>query len=345
MDDFGLSVSLSSIARRTRPVEHYNRAQMDESLKEELSKVFGRAVDTWDDVITRVTKLKREAENAEAEVNNLKMEIYAHENDSDTNLEEIQQRISDLKYQLKLSKNLLKQTESDYTYAQHRKINIIHGDFKGQVTVTKAEQQGFLMLSSDNQHALDFLARELGIEITPGESNKSDVTKVLSAAVQNIVELETMKENSQNLTKTLERKLREIQKRIETAENHKKDLLNEISRLEEQLSGKCEVISAVPRNFARSDVHELVDAKRVLALMGIEVDEEKTIDELVSMQKRALLKLARKAQQVRSEESFLNSLARIDNSRQIRVIGDVADGISAANQRTHVLFSCNCDRQ
>lgn len=342
MEDFGFSVSLSSIVQRTKPIERHSNSQINERVRQELSKLFGRKVNSWDDALNFVSNLLEDFKSAELEASDLRAQISMIENNSDTDIEEINQRINDLKYQLKLSKDLLKQTEADYTFAQHKKINIIHGDFKGQITVSKAEQKGFLMLSSNNQHALDFLAREIGMEIIPGEATKSDVTRILQASAQQVAELNHMKEKTEKMTEKIKGKIAEIRKRIKIEETRKTRLVDEIADLTDALDDDPRVIYTFPKSSRDEYIHEVSDLKRALALMGIDIGSEKSIDELVSLQKRELLKLARHVEQRKNEERFRSSMPKSNCSNQIKIIESIADLISAANESAQEILDSKC---
>ena len=328
------SVTLSSINRRTEPVSRGKRQHLSKSTLRKLSTLFQAQIANDEDAFAEISNLQTKVKSRQDKIDRLREELAFFQGNEMNELAEIQARIQELKYQFQISQNLLEQTEQELSFAEHRKINIIKGDFKGDPTLSKVQQEGFLNLSSDNQHALEFLARELGILITPGEMTKADVQEIMSVASSSLIQLQSMRDQAESVKRMVERKLEGIRSSIEDSKARRQQLITEIVDLQTSLMGTAPVVySTIP--FAKvppADAKSIrTDMLHVLSVAGKRCDSQ-DLDDIADAQRRCILQLARKLSTLKKEHKFLSEMRTpIPYTPHINTLSFTADKISDAN--------------
>lgn len=333
--DEWFSVTMSTINRRTEPVRR-KREHLSDITLEGLSNLLQARIRSDEDAFSEISHLVTKVKSREDKIGRLREELAFLQGDELKELGEIQKRIQELKYQFQISQALLEQTEKELSFAEHRKINIINGDFRGDVTLKKVQKEGFLNLSSDNQHALEFLARELGMFITPGEITKSDVQEILNVASSSLIQLTSMRNQAEAVKVQVERKLQTIRATIEESKERREQLISEIVELQSSLLNPAPTIySTIPRNkIAPEDEQSIrADMLHVLTVAGKDCPSQ-DLDEIAETQRRCILRRARQLTHMRQEHRFSKEM-RTDSafSPQIDAVAHIADTISNSNRQ------------
>ena len=333
--DEWFSVTMSTINRRTEQVRR-KREHLSDITLEGLSNLLQARIRSDEDAFSEISHLVTKVKSREDKIGRLREELAFLQGDELKELGEIQKRIQELKYQFQISQALLEQTEKELSFAEHRKINIINGDFRGDVTLKKVQKEGFLNLSSDNQHALEFLARELGMFITPGEITKSDVQEILNVASSSLIQLTSMRNQAEAVKVQVERKLQTIRATIEESKERREQLISEIVELQSSLLSPAPTIySTIPRNkIAPEDEQSIrADMLHVLTVAGKDCPSQ-DLDEIAETQRRCILRRARQLTHMRQEHRFSKEM-RTDSafSPQIDAVAHIADTISNSNRQ------------
>lgn len=232
----------------------------------QVAVLFGLRDMDYQSLISRINQLSRSISDDQKTIAALNMEIESEIQKKELGLAKLQQK----RYQLHLSRKILKQIDKDIQNLVHQKKNILEGDYEGQITLKMAQTKGYVFLKRDLRHAIDYLSSEINFSLkeinfnqnnvnsssssvySPQTTMRSEISSLFHETVKTIKDFESKTEINIKTRSSLFEKIQLLDQNIKEKKRIRHNCQFEVNQLEFELRAKTQnrnVIKIIPQQL------------------------------------------------------------------------------------------------